>query len=58
MEDPLFDVFRIEDPSLVWIGSTNSMEGARKFNNNQGVRPPRKIHSLWRCHARASLSAS
>ena len=43
MEDDLFDVFRDEDPRLVWIGSVHSMEAARELIRSKAVAAQEKF---------------
>ena len=43
MEDDLFDVFRDEDPRLVWIGSVGSMEAARELIRSEAATAQEKF---------------
>jgi len=39
MEDDLFDVFRDDKPSLIWVGSTDSMNAAWELIKSKAVVP-------------------
>ena len=39
MKDDLFDVFRREQPSLVWIGSTDSLQAAHELIRSKAIGP-------------------
>ena len=39
MEDDLFDVFRDDKPSLIWVGSTDSMDAAWELIKSKAVVP-------------------
>jgi len=43
MEEDLFDVFRIERPSIVWIGSTDSVPAAHELIRSKAAGPKERF---------------